>query len=66
MFILTRILCSTIEYHCMNMLLYKLIRGKHLHLQLSQPMSGLAHFREKLVLDRAEGTTWDLPGNVWE
>ena len=25
MFILTRVLCSTIEYNCMNMVLYKLI-----------------------------------------
>ena len=25
MFILTRILCSTIAYHCVNMVLYKLI-----------------------------------------
>ena len=23
---------------------------------------GLAHFREKMVLDRAVGTTWYLPG----
>ena len=34
---------------------------KILDRQSTNFVSGLAHFREKLVLDRAVGTTWCLP-----